>query len=511
MYGLPLGAGRPRGSSGCHMGHISTRLYLSIRAKTAPLCRPVFDLVFLLPLIPLCRNVAEKHKTEPKLVKLVSEGIELEDGLTLGDLFVANLSTVKVVISSPPAAPAAPAAEAKAAEAPAASPAGGEAASAAPGASAAGSDESGSVVSDDEALRTIIVTNIPSSDPVTTERALLNAFQKFGLVQSMMIQDEQIDHATSSQRAVIVFQNQNAAVQALSVDNTFIMPSPTFKEVRVTLAGNLALRDAAAAGAGAGGAAGGEKRFFNPSGSNAVSRLLASGYLAGENGVASVKRFTNEKAPAIGNAGTKIKVTASNVGDSIAAFNQKYKITTTLEDVFHQSMASLADIDKELKVSEKIKSTASYALAQASMWTRKAMQSNPTFASTVTSASTFMKEAGQALSGTLEGAKQEVGAKRASLVGNPAAGGGQTVGVGLPLPPAEGATEGGAATAAGAEGGDAVTKPALASPAVASSGTSVPTTPAPSAGGSSATGAAAGGAASSDPDVAKKNPPPGII
>jgi len=66
---------------------------------------------YLLPVSPdmavaeLRRIISEREHVESNRIKLVAEGMELEDGATLADFYIANLSTVRLILTGP--APAA--------------------------------------------------------------------------------------------------------------------------------------------------------------------------------------------------------------------------------------------------------------------------------------------------------------------------------------------------------------------------------------------------------------------
>jgi hypothetical protein len=66
---------------------------------------------YLLPVSPdmavsaLRRVISEREHVESNRIKLVTEGMELEDGATLADFYIANLSTVRLILTGPAPAP----------------------------------------------------------------------------------------------------------------------------------------------------------------------------------------------------------------------------------------------------------------------------------------------------------------------------------------------------------------------------------------------------------------------
>lgn len=320
-------------------------------------------------------------------------------------------------------------------------------------------------MSDAEGARCVVVSAIPAADPIETEKALWDAFSRFGEMARVIIQDEGRE-ASGTQRAVIVFHRESSAAAALAADGTALLPGGA--PCRVSLVSNIALHDTAhgdratafraapgaaahheahadAAGA-AGTGAGSERpgghvthRYFAPSAS--VSHLLAQGYLYGQQGVARVKRFGDEKGLT-----ERVKVVTNTITAKADELNQRYRIVPLVLETYEQAKASAADIDRELNISTRLRTASSYALAQAASWASMAMR-NPTVAATVTSAQEFCTQAATALQTTLAEARSEVAQIDARVQGRPpqvAVAGDDAAGVALPPAAAASATSPGA-------------------------------------------------------------------
>lgn len=190
---------------------------------------------------------------------------------------VSNLSTVRAVFAAAPVSTATQAAART---------------SAAPDGSQAESDAS-SLISDAEMPRAIVIRGLPPAEPAMTEKALFDAFSRFGEIARLVFQDTAAGAPAAlqsqQQQAIIVFHRDAAAAASLAADGSAILGAPA----HVALASSLALPRVSGSGPAATSstAAPGE-RLLVPS--EAVIALLARGFLYGHAGVAHVRRYDEQ-------------------------------------------------------------------------------------------------------------------------------------------------------------------------------------------------------------------------
>lgn len=313
------------------------------------------------PVVTFRGLIASKLKTEPHVTKLICEGHELVDGATLHDFYVSNLSTVRVTIvgSTPPVAAAAH-----------------------PG------DETASLVSDEEMPRSIILRNLPSADPATTEKAIFDSFSRFGEISRLVFQDEA--HAATggappSQQAVVVFYRDAPAAASLAADGMTLLGGGP---VRVVLASSLGARRSSAATAMA------PVKLLVPSA--AVIGLLAKGFLYGNEGVAHVKRYDERTGLT-----RRVKVWADST-------DARFHISATMLSAYTAAAAQAQQLegawqnfDRTHRIHERINAGVMAAIDHAQAIGSSAMR-DPTINRAVTATQDLVREIGNVVHDTVQ-------------------------------------------------------------------------------------------------------------
>jgi hypothetical protein len=271
-------------------------------------------------------------------LQMVCEGSSLEDGATLGDFYVGNLSTIRVsllsaskesqgkergggsVTSSGPASmyDSVALSPLAASSAPMLSP------SAVVASAPAAQDET--VITEEEGKRAIIVTGIPAADPTRTEVALVEAFSKFGVLARVIFQDERNAPAEGGaspvhQRAVVLFEQESDALAAVNSD----VPVMVLGRVPESIipASALQLPNAGSAA----GSAMQHNALRGPS--QAVAHMLAQGFLYGHQGVAHVKAFDDTHGMS-----QRIRVALDTITSKAGELNDRYHIAQTVRSTY---------------------------------------------------------------------------------------------------------------------------------------------------------------------------------
>lgn len=346
------------------------------------------------PVLVLRHAIADKLGLDVKSIKLVCDSVELTDeGNFQG---IANLSSIKVIHAAASTAASAPPSDA--------------------------------IITDSEMSRAIVVTNIPAADPGKTEQAIHEAFSRFGEITRIIFQD--VTAASSQQHAVILFYRDISAAAALAADGVVIMGSP----VRVQLANNLPGARAPPTGTGVNADHGSTSStpstactaapMFVPSAS--ISNLIATGYLYGTQSVAHVKHYGEQQGLT-----HRVRVAVNNVSSEVGRINRVYHVTSTISAGYESAANQVRALDAHYKVVERCDAGLMNAATTLKNSATALIDSHPTVAAAVSSASAFISGIVKAVDDTIEGARVQVRAQAATNTVEPGAAPGPTA-----LPPA---------------------------------------------------------------------------
>lgn len=404
----------------------------------------------------------------------------------LDDFLVTNLSTIKVIVAGADSAASHPTASAAAHTAPTSLPA-------VPGsmpATAAGVD--GPILSDGDVPRAVIATGLPLAEPAVTEKALFDAFSRYGGIARVIFQDAQASPTGdgASQRAVIVFHTEGAAAAALAADGAVLLGSS--RPIRVALASSAgrlldipmsgahpAVQGGGSSSASAAVGGSGAPVAIRSASSSRVAHWLSQGYLYGHKGVAHVKAFDDSHE-----LSARVKVVVDRIVSKAGEWNERYSIVPTVKATYAAAAVQAADLDRELGIMQRVSSFSSYALAKATEWTNIAM-ANPTVAASVTAAKDFVSQAAVTIRDTCVQARDEAmamaEAERAAAASSTGAASGSTGSSGSSQAAVHPTAAGGGATGTGirgpsskaiatadASGAEAAVAPQQAAPALAS-------------------------------------------
>lgn len=272
-------------------------------------------------------------------------------------------------------------------------------------AAASGGDAAGaepSLLSPEEVPRSIVVSGIPVADPVATERALLDAFSSFGGIARLIFQDEGlvVEGRPTRQRAVIVFQREPAATNAVIASGMSVLGAP----VQVVLASHLPPSEHASSG-GAGYAssglpvAGSGAPLVSPDAVAAVAHLLAQGYMAGERGIASVRRYGEERGYT-----DRVRVVYHDAARTAADINQRYHIVPIAHATVAAALNAAKSIDQQYRISQRSSALVHDAMDKG----REMLNEYPAAARVVHSASSLLGQTLAAVSTAVGMARQEV-------------------------------------------------------------------------------------------------------
>jgi hypothetical protein len=334
-------------------------------------------------------------------------------------------------------------------------------------------------VDEAELARTLVVSGLSAADPATTEKAVWDAFSRYGELERIMFQDDAAGAeappcAVSTgaaaagtsparmQHAVLVFYRESAASAALAASGSVILGAP----VSVTLAHNLVARTSPSA---PGPTPTLSARTSRAAAVDAVSELLSHGYLYGVQGVAHLKRFDDERG-----VSRRILVATAAATTTAERLNQQYHVTQTLQSGYDRAAAQVAELDARYHIRERVSAAAAVAMATATTLAGKAM-ANPRVATAVNTTKSLLESAGRALDSYYYQARADVATAEAKLAAE--RGGGAAAAPGGGSGGGGGGAVGGAAAAA--SGGLPPAAPAVADarPAAATA----PAAPAPAA------------------------------
>jgi hypothetical protein len=264
----------------------------------------------------------------PERIKLVCEGLELQDGANLGDFYVTPLSTVLLVLKADASSPS-PVSDPNNSEAP-----------------------DFNVVLDAEMPRAVVVTGIPDSDAATTERCILDTFSSFGPIARIIFQSE----SSSRQHAVIIYHSEQGAAASLAADSTSFMGSP---EIHVVLASSL-LPQPSTGSSTASTSTGGPRRPTIAS--TVIADLLANGYLFGVQGVAHMKRLDSERG-----LSQRVSVVAENIKGSVNVIDQRYRVSTTVMTTYELAKQQALELDTRFGITQRVQGVAQSVAATAQL------------------------------------------------------------------------------------------------------------------------------------------------
>jgi hypothetical protein len=247
----------------------------------------------------------------------------------------------------------------------------------------------------EEVPRSVVVSAIPAADASATEAAILGCFGSFGDIARLIFQDDAAS-GTAHQRAVIVYATPGAAANAVAASGLPLLGAP----VEVVLASSLPPMAALPVGGGGGGAGGGMP-LITPDAVAGVAHLLAQGFLAGERGLASVRRYGAEQAP---HTLERIQVVAADAATTVSGINERYRIVPRAAAVVNSAVDAATRIDREYRLSERGGELATSALERG----RALLAQNPTAAKVVHSAADFLGQAVAAVNSAVGMARQEV-------------------------------------------------------------------------------------------------------
>lgn len=261
-------------------------------------------------------------------IKLVCEGLELQDGATLSDFYVTPLSTVLLVLKSDGSSPSPTSDPLSSSEAP-----------------------DFNVVLDAEMPRAVVVTGIPDSDAATTERCILDTFSSFGPIARIIFQSE----SSTRQHAVIIYHSEQGAASSLAADSTSFMGSP---EIHVVLASSLLPQPSSGSGGTSASPSGGPRRPTIAS--TVIADLLANGYLFGVQGVAHMKRLDSERG-----LSQRVSVVAENIKGSVNVIDQRYRVSTTVLTTYELAKQQALELDTRFGITQRVQGVAQSVAATA--------------------------------------------------------------------------------------------------------------------------------------------------
>jgi hypothetical protein len=264
----------------------------------------------------------------PERIKLVCEGLELQDGATLSDFYVTPLSTVLLVLKSDGSSPSPVTDPLSSSEAP-----------------------DFNVVLDAEMPRAVVVTGIPDSDAATTERCILETFSSFGPIARIIFQSE----SSTRQHAVIIYHSEQGAASSLAADSTSFMGS---SEIHVVLASSLLPQPSSGSGPSASPSSGGPRRPTIAS--TVIADLLANGYLFGVQGVAHMKRLDSERG-----LSQRVSVVAENIKGSVNVIDQRYRVSTTVLTTYELAKQQALELDTRFGITQRVQGVAQSVAATA--------------------------------------------------------------------------------------------------------------------------------------------------
>jgi len=229
--------------------------------------------------------------------------------------------------------------------------------------------------SEEEANRAILVSNIPLSDGTAAEDAIMAAFAKYGDVSRLILQT---DETGETQRAVVIYaEGQGPSEAQLSSELQGIemlggitscqfvkdLPPTTDAETGEPITGIAAI----------------------------LGSLLATGYLLGKKGVATVCQMDE-----------RLKVTAT-----LRKYDDSYKVTESLGKLAGTAVSKIQQVDEKMGISDTASGIIQQASQHAERLGTRAMQ-DPRVASGVGYANSILTNVVGIGEKTFEAAKNNV-------------------------------------------------------------------------------------------------------
>jgi hypothetical protein len=303
----------------------------------------------------------------------------------------------------------------------------------------------GQFVAPAELDRTVVVSNVQAGSQGATETAITSAFSVFGTIERFILQSDS-DMDASTQHCVIVYATAEAARNSLSFDGCALLGAP------VSVKSAAELNSAAPAAPAASGAA---LRSGEPS---QLASLLASGYLAGQRGVASVLRMDREaRVSERLSVATESAVAATVPAQEgfkrrLEALDEAHGITPAVTSLAESVSRSAREADERYQLSAQASAAAATAAAAARAAAARALEV-PAVAQGVSAVSNWFSSFRASVSETYTAAQAEVArlqqeelaAAQAAQAAQPAGDAGAT-----PAPSVPAAAEAGSAPPAAA-------------------------------------------------------------